>query len=573
MTLGRFEIERRTQIIKDAIELAQNPMLNLDFTAALKTLCNNEKLPYAAVKAWYHKNKKYLKGVGIKKPRYLSNEQELAIVATCQAFSIANTGLSRNELNDIASGFLGRQVNRKWAGRFLKRHTAELVPRHIKALTGKRAKQETMEDCIAFTKQMQVFFQKHQFPAKAVINFDETLVCDSKTRLEVQRIESTKRQRGEVTQTRSKTIGSIISFISAAGELLYLVYCLKVEKSSSSSTTSTSLDNTEYGNIRLLLEEEANYTRSKFVERVYIFTESGRVDTQTNENILDGFYNIWKVLYPGLDCLVLSDQLSAHRALKVLQKNANRGVFLCSLPANTSHFTQPLDDAPFAIFKKQLRLVHQQLNVDIARLGDKANPLHLLSSAYAMEAKAFSKEAINTGFKNTGIYPFNAEKILERAKRNLAIGLEDGDAVITSARQAALVIINKSKLNIANSKKSLISTGKVEVPLRRIHTTHDLISAIQKKDNAAKQRAAEKQIVAKRKREQKALKDVAATKKKILKAERTCQICKNSTWRKSTLWLICDHCHKFYICVKCAKKSKKEFETHVNTCISEYFVN
>lgn len=94
----------------------------------------------------------------------------------------------------------------------------------------------------------------------------------------------------------------------------------------------------------------------------------------------------------------------------------------CFLPPYTSHFLQPLDDVLFAVYKTQLNLLARKLNSALAMTpGDEDDFSNTVLSAahHIAVSKAFTKERIKKSFANTGIFPFDKEKILSRGHQNI----------------------------------------------------------------------------------------------------------------------------------------------------------
>ena len=130
----------------------------------------------------------------------------------------------------------------------------------------------------------------------------------------------------------------------------------------------------------------------------------------------------WNKHRPGLDAIVYCDNLAVHRQPTHLQWAKDHHVNFNFLPPHTSHFLQPLDDLLFAVYKSQLNLLARRLNSALSMKADDEDELSnaMLSAAHHIAiSKAFSKKRIIKSFDNTGIFPFNKEKILARAHQNI----------------------------------------------------------------------------------------------------------------------------------------------------------
>ena len=66
-----------------------------------------------------------------------------------------------------------------------------------------------------------------QFPVDHIINGDETLLRATKDGATIERLEASYKMGGSESLETSSSIGSLTPFVSAAGTVWLLVYCLK----------------------------------------------------------------------------------------------------------------------------------------------------------------------------------------------------------------------------------------------------------------------------------------------------------------------------------------------------------
>ena len=87
----------------------------------------------------------------------------------------------------------------------------------------------------------------------------------------------------------------------------------------------------------------------------------------------------------------------------------NRMALLCSVCHLTQHVSQPLDTCVFRPLKKYWNDgVHAFLSRNPGKTITKYNFSSLLREAWS---KAMTQENICAGFRNSGIYPFNRNKV------------------------------------------------------------------------------------------------------------------------------------------------------------------
>ena len=103
--------------------------------------------------------------------------------------------------------------------------------------------------------------------------------------------------------------------------------------------------------------------------------------------------------------LLLLDNHTSHISIEAIDKAKENGLILLTLPPRCSHKLQPLDVSVYAAFKKYYNSVcdgwmlenpEKPISIyDVASLSNKAYE------------KAFPRENINSGFRSTGIWPFD----------------------------------------------------------------------------------------------------------------------------------------------------------------------
>ena len=83
----------------------------------------------------------------------------------------------------------------------------------------------------------------------------------------------------------------------------------------------------------------------------YAFTKTGYTNKKLHSATIEQFGKIWKELHPDEMCWLFGDQLASHKCVETIIAALENNVMCWLLPANTSHFLQPLDEKVFACFK------------------------------------------------------------------------------------------------------------------------------------------------------------------------------------------------------------------------------
>ena len=107
--------------------------------------------------------------------------------------------------------------------------------------------------------------------------------------------------------------------------------------------------------------------------------------------------------------LIILDGHKSHVTLEVIKKAIAHGVDMISLPSHTSHALQPLDVACFKPFKIAFKAYRNKWMVQ--NNGGKVEKQTLAHWVDLSLKRALSKSNIKVGFRGTGIWPLNLEKM------------------------------------------------------------------------------------------------------------------------------------------------------------------
>ena len=104
------------------------------------------------------------------------------------------------------------------------------------------------------------------------------------------------------------------------------------------------------------------------------------------------------------------DGHSSHFCPETIHLAAKENVVLFTLPPNTTHLSQPLDRACFAPLKMEWKKVcHEFMGKNIGKAVSRYSFSELFSEAWM---RAMTVRNITAGFKVTGIFPLDKEKLL-----------------------------------------------------------------------------------------------------------------------------------------------------------------
>eukprot|EP00168_Porphyra_purpurea_P000891 TRINITY_DN1104_c0_g1_i1.p2 TRINITY_DN1104_c0_g1~~TRINITY_DN1104_c0_g1_i1.p2 ORF type:complete len:167 (+),score=33.76 TRINITY_DN1104_c0_g1_i1:775-1275(+) len=154
------------------------------------------------------------------------------------------------------------------------------------------------------------------------------------------------------------------------------------------------------------------------------------------------FCKEWAVRNSGKDCLVIGDQLAAHRQVEVVRMAIQYGVNPWWLVANTSHFLQVLDAMCCATLKSILPMLSEEKVIRAFLTNESARDC-VLQAAYEAERRAFTPIVIKASFRSVGLVPWDRERVLHLARVNLGVDLPS-DGVADQARAAAALVIQQA---------------------------------------------------------------------------------------------------------------------------------
>ena len=139
----------------------------------------------------------------------------------------------------------------------------------------------------------------------------------------------------------------------------------------------------------------------------YACSENGWIDTE--------LFHLWlskhiiKYAVSSRPLLLVLDGHSTHYQPETVQFAKQNGIIMFCLPPDTTHVSQPLDTCVFRPLKKYWNDgVHAFLSRNPGKTITKYNISSLLREAWS---KAMTQENICAGFCNSGIYPFNRNKV------------------------------------------------------------------------------------------------------------------------------------------------------------------
>lgn len=373
---------------------------------AIKHVAQETGRSFYSLKTAYHRSRR---GLGYSHAgRRLTPDQETTLVAVAQAFSVNNVAISVAQLRELVVRKWGVVVSSTWVARFVRRNRRVLSKRACKALADKRAGQMVYDGVMDFCEELTAFLKHYNIPTHAVFNFDETRVVQKGGNVSLSRVEAAGKLTANVRSTRHNTVASLLTFACADGGVLLSVYIFKGQFGEGDEAP-----------IIFAMEKSPSTTWGTWL-RFYCWNDTGYFDIDTFKAVTSKAAEVWHERCPGIPALLFGDQLAAHRRADVVEYALELGLYLFSLPKNTSHSTQPLDKAPFGALQAVTRRNHEAAVME-GMLTDANTRDALLMAAYAAERRAFTRPVIIGAFRRCGLWPFRPAVLQANVRANLGM--------------------------------------------------------------------------------------------------------------------------------------------------------
>ena len=434
--------------------------------------------------------------------RKLSTAQECALASMVSVRSAQGYPFTFVELVAYGSHAFSQTLSDSWARRYVASRP-DLTGCVGKHTTSGRKKKLTYEQVVAWVDALSRYKDFATAAAFRILNLDECRlnVQESRRILNIFLASLTNKQK--ITD-RHNAECCAVPIVSADGHVLCVFYVLK-------ATARCTFPLNEL--IELVDNDAATKTTrgSKPWPRFYLFNDTGNVNTMTYRAMSVKIGVLWEEQHPGVEAFLFMDNLGPHRDLKASETLWSRKVNPLYFVKCTTHFLQALDDVPFAIFKSTIRSGKRTKIAEKIAMNEnvKLTKLDFIELAFAAERVAFSPKAIIAGFRNTGIYPFNAARIIAAASENVG-------AILPPPKEPKLALYQPPQHYVNTMTASLLSTipvanpkkkpAEYKVPTDEVQSIEDLRALV--KETTAKKEETEK------KKEERAAASLARKEKK-----------------------------------------------------------
>ena len=87
--------------------------------------------------------------------------------------------------------------------------------------------------------------------------------------------------------------------------------------------------------------------------RLFLSSATGYISIELFDRIMDAFIFWWTTTYPGVDCLLICDNLAIHKNKAIVDKIKRMGIHSLPIMPGSYHWFQVHDQEPFAVLKEK----------------------------------------------------------------------------------------------------------------------------------------------------------------------------------------------------------------------------
>jgi hypothetical protein len=329
------------------------------------------------------------------------------MIAVEFARSRGNFGLplSREQLASVLGKAWDVQLDKHWAKRFAKRHKKELSSSKGKATAARRKSAKTLKLVQLW---LEHFDSDEEFKSAEpcdVLNVDECRLTTADLKSYKLLFDAEQRIRQRIAD-RTNASACVIPFVAADGSVIATFFVMAGKFKRHSRKLSK---------ISLLASKLAG------APVFYLYNDTGNVNSTTWASILARFCDVWNDRAGGRRAQLFMDNLKAHTKLDVVWQAHTNNVRCLWFAPNVTHYLQPLDQSPFGLFKRLIASKKHTVTQFSAKAGQVNNltPEDHVALSQEVFEDSFTPRVIKRAFVDTGLVPWDKEKILALARANV----------------------------------------------------------------------------------------------------------------------------------------------------------
>eukprot|EP00727_Mastigamoeba_balamuthi_P002352 m51a1_g12113 hypothetical protein (598) ;mRNA; r:1434-3227 len=499
---------------------------------------------------------------GLKSPghthgnRLLTDEQEMVLTTAIDACSLRNVPLSLKEFLDLVHTVhpeLADHSLRSWAPDFLARWHNRISARTAQGLSSARIAQTTLPTVQQWVDEFPAFMQHNGLSWLWIVNADETRVKISSIGSGGKVLTGKRRPKTSKIEEPKGKFATYLPFITSTGRTLFDLFIILHQSEGS----------TEFPMEPIVRQSHGSYPT------FWAFTDSGFMNSSLWTTCIKKLAEILADLAPGIKPVVVTDNMSAHYAKKALEWSIAHGVYMFFLPPQVTHFMNPLDDAYFAVLKRVSSSLVSKNSASIA-MSKHSLAQEVISAAQRARGR-LTDAVIRSSFANVGLYPFNKELILAKAKLNLGALPDDPTTSKSPFDRVTEALVQRIDDTLTAQRATTVRIKRKSIIHKQLYSGEQLLKRITevkaaKAAKAAAKLAAREEAAVKRARHA----DAVKARKHDLEV-RTCKgehpgEKQHPRWQSSNKWGWCTTCWKYGLCPSCIFEHHGLLLEHEDSC-------
>lgn len=353
--------------------------------------------------------------------RYTFSEREEEIlVCACLIYARQGTPFTVPVFIDVARILAERDedhpFSRHFVSDFVERHRDALCMDNGKITSPTRSSDKMVEMTKDFIAVFSQLVRTKKANEKNIFVFDETIIGVNHSLPIV--IGETKASAGgnnNVIMTRESALGSYIPFSMVDGTTPFRVFISRTKE----------FHGTRDPEYAIMPAEEKGLRGAP--HRLFLCSKTGYISNDLFKCIMDEFTSWWTSTRPGLECFLISDNLSIHRNPTVVMEAKRNGIHMLNIMPGSSHWFQVHDQLPFAVLKKEL-MVENNKCFGSFFLPRQVSRTLLMCNFYKAESCALKPEVLIKSFADVGLWPFDPERIMDNCRKFCSVQPEPSDS-------------------------------------------------------------------------------------------------------------------------------------------------
>ncbi len=395
-----------------------------------------------------------------------SEEEEQMLVLICIVYARQGSPLTIDAFRDLASFLAGRDemhpISRHFVDKFIERHKEELWARIGKLTSPKRCLSTMLPLTNKFISDYERLLAEKKICESNVFVFDETIIGHKGT---LPLVIAERRDSGggtaNVFRKREGALGCYIPFSTLDGNTPFRAFVIN-EKTCKQLMTA-----------ELPMVPAAEKGLRETPHRVFYSSKTGYMSIDQFRPIMEDFINWWTTTHEGVDCLLISDNLSVHKNQAVVDMAREKGVHMLNIMPGSSHWFQVHDQKPFAILKKKLIASFYDVFSDTGT-DHEANLEVRMAKLYEAESTALKREVLQSSIKEVGLRPWNPDLIRENCRKHSPpdVNSDPKDLVDEFAQKVSTYTLRQQdKIQLVRSKVKHVSAPVTPKPEKRKRST------------------------------------------------------------------------------------------------------